>query len=222
MAEAGRASLADRSRAWRVALAAVGGVWAAIILPFPASDWGDWSWLWIEDIYDYPLYARIATAVGDPYIVFGALAGLSFLLIGVALLPDLSGAGWGGRLLAWLVIAGAPITALSYVGAPEQSPLHFMWGWEGLLLLAIGLAGPVAAITARSRWPRWVRVLLGLTLLVVVVGVLTFGYWPHGSLVLLAAEAVAVILGAPRGAGDPHRSAPDAVPSSGRAPRPEG
>jgi len=199
MAEAGAATFADRSRAWRVALAAVGGVWAAVTLPFPASAWGDWSWLWIDDVYDYPVYAQAAAAVGDPYVVFGALAGVSFLLIGLALLPDLDRAGWGGRALAWLVIAGGPVTVVSYLNAPEGAPLHAVWGSEGLLLLAVGLAGPVAAVTAKRPWRPWVRVLLAATLVVVILGVLAFGYWPHGCLVLLAAEAAAVILAAPRG-----------------------
>ena len=37
-----------------------------------------------------------------------------------------------------------------------------------------------------------------MTLVVLALGTLVFGYWPHGSLVLLAVEAIVIIAAAPR------------------------
>lgn len=184
----------DRSRPWRAVLAGLGGAWSLAILPFPATEFGVSLWRWVFHNRAY-FWAR--EAVHDPYIVFGALAALSFLAIGLALLPDLRRAGWGGTVMAWLVIAGAPITALSYLNTPQEAPLHFLWGAEAFVLVAVGLAGILAAVTAGSRWRLWVRIVLGLTLPVLVVGTLATGYWPHGPLVLLGVEAIAVILAAP-------------------------
>ena len=193
-----RVSFADRSRPWRLALAVMGGVWAAVILPLPASAEGDWSWLWITDIYEYPVYRAAREWASDPYIVFGALSAISFLMIGLALFPDLNRAGLGGRIMAWTTLAGAPMVVLSYLTAPATSPLHFLWGDDLFVLLAIGLSGMVAAWTAGRIWKAWVRVLLGATLAVLTLGVLAFGYWPHGSLIFLAVEAAAIIAAAPR------------------------
>jgi hypothetical protein len=102
--------------------------------------------------------------------------------------------------MAWLILAGAPITALSYLNTPKDAPLHFLWGAEGFVLIAVGLAGIVAAVTAGSRWRLWLRVVLGLTLPLLVAGTLATGYWPHGPLVVLGVEAIFVILAAPRAA----------------------
>ena len=192
-----RSTFTDRSRPWRAVLAGLGGLWALAILPFPASEFGVHLWDWA---FHYRVYFSAREAVHDPYIVFGALAALSFLAIGLALLPDLRRAGWGGTVMAWLVLAGAPITALSYLNTPKDAPLHFLWGAEGFVLIAVGLAGIVAAVTAGSRWRLWLRVVLGLTLPLLVAGTLATGYWPHGPLVVLGVEAIVVILAAPRAA----------------------
>jgi hypothetical protein len=189
-----RLSFLDRSRPWRAALAGAGGLWALAILPLPATEFGVPLWTWV---FRYRVYFWAREAVHDPYIVFGALAALSFLAIGLALLPDLRRAGWGGALMAWLVIAGAPVTALSYLNTPTEAPLHFLWGAEAFVLIAVGLAGILAAVTAGWRWPLWVRIVLGLTLPLLVGGTLATGYWPHGSLAVLGTEAIAIILAAP-------------------------
>jgi hypothetical protein len=193
-----RSTFTDRSRLWRAVLAGLGGFWALAILPFPAAEFGVRMWDWA---FHYRVYFWAREAVHDPYIVFGALAALSFMAIGLALLPDLRRAGWGGTVMAWLILAGAPITALSYLNTPKTAPLHFLWGAEGLLLVAVGLAGILAAVTAGSRWRLWVRVVLGVTLPLLVAGTLATGYWPHGPLVVLAVEAIVIILAAPHAAG---------------------
>ena len=154
-----------------------------------------WNW-----VFHYRAYFWAREAVHDPYIVFGALAALSFLAIGLALLPDLRRAGWGGAVMAWLVLVGAPVTALSYLNTPKEAPLHFLWGVEALVLIAVGLAGILAAVTAGSRWRLWVRIVLGLTLPLLDAGTLATGYWPHGPLVVLGVEAIAIILAAPEAA----------------------
>ena len=193
-----RLTFADRSRPWRAVLAGLGGLWALAILPFPATEFGVPVWNWV---FRYRAYFWAREAVHDPYIVFGALAALSFLAIGLALLPDLRRAGWGGAIMVWLVIAGAPITALSYLNTPTEAPLHFLWGAEAFVLIAVGIAGVLAAVTAGSRWRLWVRIVMGLTLPLLVAGTLATGYWPHGPLVVLGVEAIAIILAAPRAAG---------------------
>jgi hypothetical protein len=194
---ASRLTFIDRSRPWRAVLAGLGGLWALAILPFPATEFGVPLWAWV---FRHRAYFWARESVHDPYIVFGALAALSFLAIGLALLPDLRRAGWGGALMAWLVIAGAPVTALSYLSTPTESPLHVLWGTEAFVLIAVGLAGILAAVTAGSRWRLWVRIVLGLTLPLLVAGTLATGYWPHGPLALLGVEAIAIILAAPRAA----------------------
>ena len=176
-------------------LAGLGGLWAAVTLPLTATAWGVTQWVWV---FDYSAYVWARQWASDPYIVFGALACISFLTIGIALLPDLRRARWGGIVMAWLVIAGAPITALSYLNTPEAAPLHFLWGGEFYILVAVSASGVAAAASAGPRWRIGVRSILGLTLLILLVGTLALGYWPHGTLVALAIESIAVIAAAPR------------------------
>jgi hypothetical protein len=175
-------------------LAGLGGLWAAVTLPLVATAFGFTQWVWL---FEYPIYVGARQWAGNPYVVFGAFASISFLVIGLALLPDLRRARWGGLVMAALIIVGAPITVLSYVNSPETAALHFLWGWESLVLLAVGLSGVAAAITAGRRWRVGVRILLGTTLLILIVGTLALGYWPHGSLVFLAVEAIVIIAAAP-------------------------
>ena len=176
-------------------LAGLGGLWAAVTLPLTATAFGSTQWVWV---FDYSAYVWARQWANNPYVVFGALASLSFLTIGIALLPDLRRARWGGIVMAWLVIAGAPITALSYLNTPETAPLHFLWGGEFYILVAVGASGVAAAASAGPRWGIGVRSILGMTLLILLVGTLALGYWPHGSLVALAVESIAVIAAAPR------------------------
>lgn len=174
-----------------------GGLWALFILPLVAAGWG---WRWLDQLARTGLYRTLADWAEDPYILYGCLGALSFLAIGLALLPDMRRAGAGGRLFAWLIITGAVVTTLSYLGTPRESPLHLLWGAEGFWLIFIGVAGITAAVTAGRAWPTWTRVLMGLSLLVLAAGTLGLSYYPHGSLVALAIEAVVLILAAPRGA----------------------
>jgi hypothetical protein len=190
-------SFTDRSRLWRALLAGLGGLWAALTLPLVATAFGSAQWVWV---FDSPVYVEARQWAGNPYVVFGGLVSLSFLTIGIALVPDLRRAGWGGLAMALLIIIGAPITALSYLNSSERAPLHFTWGWEFYVLVAVGLSGIAAAATAGRRWRVGVRVLLGMTLLILVAGTLLLGYWPHGSLVFLAVEAIVIVATAPRDA----------------------
>jgi hypothetical protein len=203
-----RAPRPDRSRRSRAALALLGGAWALLSLPLVAANW---SWPWVATLSRMEPWSSLRAAVDDPYVVFGALAGASFLAIGLALLPDLRRAGWGGIVMLVAVLAGSVVSPLSYLGTPESSPLHWLWGSEGPLLVAIGVAGVLAAITARG-WPLPLRLLLGATLLVLVAGTLALGYYPHGPLVALAIEAAVLILGAGRTALTPQRAERAAVP----------
>lgn len=192
------------TRSARLWLAGLGGAWSLFSTPLVAGDWGA---TWVEALSVSEPWRGLRASVDDPYIVYGALGGLSFLAIGLALLPDLRRAGWGGSLLCWLVLAGAVVTPISYLSTLADAPTHALWGSEGPLLVAVGLAGVLAAITAGCRWPTWTRILLGCSLPVLIVGVLVTGYYPHGPLAALAIEAVAPILGAP-GAGARHRPPP--------------
>ena len=178
-------------------LVGLGGLWAAMTLPLTATAFGFTQWVWV---FDYSVYVEARQWAGNPYVVFGALASVSFLTIGIALLPDLRRARWGGAVMAGLIIVGAPLTALSYLNASERAPLHFVWGWEFLVLVAVGVSGVVAAVSAGRRWAIGVRILLGMTLVILAAGTLALGYWPHGSLVFLAVEAIAIIAAAPRDA----------------------
>jgi len=190
-----RRSVRDRSRLWRALLAGLGGLWAALTLPLVATAFGSAQWVWV---FDYPVYVEARQWARNPYVMFGALVSLSFLSIGIALVPDLRRARWGGLAMSLLIIIGAPITAVSYLNSSERALLHFMWGWEFFVLVAVGLSGIAAAATAGRRWGGGVRVLLGMTLLILVAGTLLLGYWPHGSLVFLALEAIVIIATAPR------------------------
>lgn len=194
-------------------LAGLGGLWAALTLPLTATAFGSLQWVWV---FDYPVYVAARQWASNPYEVFGALAAFAFLAIGLALFPDLRRAGWAGIAMVWLIIVGAPLTAVSYVNASASAPLHVVWGGEFFVLVAIGLSGIGAALTAGPRWRMAVRILLGMTLVVLALGTLVFGYWPHGSLVLLAVEAIVIIAAAPRDAAFTQSSATEReeLPSS--------
>jgi hypothetical protein len=197
------AMLAGRARRVRQLLALAGGAWALLTLPLTAPEW---SWPWVAAVSGLEPFRSLLGAVEAPYIVVGALAGLSFLAIGLALLPDLRRAGWGGTAMAWAILAGAVVSPVSYLSTPEESPLHMLWGSEGPLLVVIGLLGVPAAITARG-WTRGARTLLALTLVVLVAGVFAFAYYPHGCLITLAVEAAVLIAVAPRASAPPRAEA---------------
>lgn len=154
-----------------------------------------WSWPVLDTIGRAEPYRSIATAVGDPYVVFGALGAVSFLTIGLSLLLSLRRAGWGGIALGATVLLGVPVSVLSYLGTDEASPLHGMWGAEIFVLLLIAVAGIPAAVTAASRYPAWVAGLLASTFLVLLAGLGVFQYYPHGCLVMLGIEALVLAAG---------------------------
>ena len=187
---AGRTVPVAPRRRLATGLAVAGAVWALLTLPLVAQGW---SWPAVDALAAAVPYRWVAGWVGDPYVAVGALGGLSFLAVGVALLVGLRPARWSGRLLAWVTFAGAAVTPLSYLGTDEASPLHGWWGAEIWVLAAIAVAGVVAGLTGGRAWPRGVRVLLGLTPVVLVVGMLALGYYPHGCLVAYGA-AVAVVV----------------------------
>ena len=57
-------------------LAGLGGLWAAVTLPLTATAFGSAQWVWV---FDYSVYVEARQWAGNPYVVFGALASLSFL-----------------------------------------------------------------------------------------------------------------------------------------------
>lgn len=192
------------TRGWRIALALTGSLWALFLLPmqmveFAGSGTPDWMARWNTwDGYD-AVRAWVVGGLGtsDLYLVFGAASSLSFLAIGVALLPDLRTIGTTGTALGWLIIGTAPLVVISYVNHAREAPLRALWGSEFFLLVAIGVLAIVAAVAARrvpawTGWPRW---LLGCTLPILAVGLLCLGYWPHGPLVTFGVEAAVLIAG---------------------------
>ena len=170
---------------------AVGGAaWALLTLPLVAVGW---SWPVVDAVARAEPYRSVAARLDDPYVTVGALAGLSFLALGVAVLVGLRPAGWGASALAVATLAGAVVSPVSYLGTPEDSPLHAFWGAEVWVLLAMGVAGVAAALTAGPAWHRWARVLLGCTVVVLGVGMVVLGYYPHGCLVAFGVALVVLV-----------------------------
>jgi len=205
------------SRGWSVVLALVAAAWAFFLLPPQQAEWsGADSPAWLRALDALPVYdglrkALPATGSSDAYLVFGAAASVSFALIWFATGPVLAALGWSGRVLGALILAGAPVTLLSYLNHPADAPLHVFWGAEAFVLLAIGVWGIVVAFAApRGRGiPIWERIVIGGTLAVVVGATVAFTYWPHGSLIGLGLEAAALARFAPRwGAPDARRVTP--------------
>lgn len=154
---------------------------------------------WLFDLDRLPVYdaARdwlVSVGLPDFYIAFGAAASVSFILVWFAAGPPLAGLGWSGRVLSWLILAGAPITVLSYLSTPTTAPTHWLWGAEGPLLVLIGLWAIVVAFAAprRSGVRVWERLLVGFTLPILAGATLLLSYWPHGTLVGLGLEAAAL------------------------------
>ncbi|MFF2276475.1 hypothetical protein [Agromyces sp. NPDC058126] len=187
------------SRPWAVASAFAATAWAFFLLPPQQAVWsGAGSPFWLAALDDSPVYEGlrawlVAAGASDFYLVFGAAASLSFLLIWFATGPAFARFGWSGRVLGWIILAGAPITVLSYANHPVGAPLHWLWGAEGVTLLAIGVWALVVAILAPrdGSVPVWERLLLVVTLPVIVGSTVLLTYWPHGSLVGLGLMAVA-------------------------------
>ena len=176
------------------ALAAI--VWILAILPPQLLEWSGRSGTpaWVLFLYDSLGYASLERALGsvDPYVLFGAGVVPAMLLVWWSLRPALRGLGWSGTALSWGWFALAPVTALSYLSAPEDSPLHVVWGAEGFwLLLLFAWAVLVAIVAPRGQGiPLWLRISVGLTVLFGVLGTLLATYYPHGTMLGIAAQAV--------------------------------
>ena len=97
---AGRDGPVAPRRRLATGLAVAGAVWALVTLPLVAQGW---SWPAVDALAAAAPYRWVAGWVGDPYVVVGALGGLSFLAVGVALLVGLRPARWSGRLLVLVV-----------------------------------------------------------------------------------------------------------------------
>lgn len=193
------------SRPVTVAAASVAALWAFLLLPPQHAVWsGSASPPWIAAIDALPVYDGIrlwltSIGLGDFYLVFGAAASVSFVLIWWATGPVFAALGWSGRVLSWLVLLAAPITLLSYLNHPTDAPLHGLWGAEGLALILIGLWAVVAGVVPRaSAIPVWEQALLASTLPIMFIATLGFGYWPHGTLVGFGLETAVLAAWAPR------------------------
>ncbi|MWB97019.1 hypothetical protein [Agromyces seonyuensis] len=190
------------SRTWSVALALLAGLWSLVLLPLMHLEFsGSGMPGWATDVLDLAPYDALVTATADldGYFLYGSLAAVSFALLWFATGPVLARLGWSGRVLGALLLAGAPVTVLSYVSWPEDAPLHPIWGAEGLLLIVIGAWGfIIAAVAPRERVPLWERLVVGLTLVVAALATVLLGYWPHGTLVGLSVEFAALAAWAPR------------------------
>ncbi|MFE5671792.1 hypothetical protein ACFQ58_09295 [Agromyces sp. NPDC056523] len=190
------------SRVVGVVLALVAAAWAFVLLPPQQAVWsgayGMPGWLFaLNRLSPYDAVRDWLVANGQPdfYLVFGAAASASFLLIWLATGPAFAALGWSGRVLGWLVLAGVPVTLLSYLNHPDGAPLHALWGAEAFVLIAIGLWAVVVAIAAPrgAGVPAWERVLLAGTLPVLVLSTLGLSYYPHGTLVGFGLEAVVLV-----------------------------
>jgi hypothetical protein len=161
----------------------------------------------------------VANGQPDFYLVFGAAASASFVLIWLATGPVLSVLGWSGRVLGWLILTGAPVTVLSYLNHPADAPLRPIWGAEAFVLIAIGLWAVVVAFAAprTSGVPVWERLLLGSTLPVLVIATAALGYYPHGTLVGLGLEAAALAAWGARAAPATPTPTPTPMPTHPRA-----
>jgi hypothetical protein len=186
------------SRPIGVLLALLAAAWSFVLLP-PQQHAFSGAYAmprWQLELNRIPPYeaARdwlVANGQPDFYLVFGAAASASFVLIWLASGPAFATLGWSGRALGWLVLAGAPVTLLSYLNHPDGSPMRALWGAEAFVLMAIGLWAVVVAFAAprSAAVPAWERILLACTMPVLVIATLGFAYYPHGSLVGLGLEA---------------------------------
>ncbi|MGW9166430.1 hypothetical protein [Agromyces sp. NPDC055658] len=186
------------SRPWCVVAALAAAAWAFFLLPPQQAVWsGADSPDWLAALDDSAVYDALRSALasmgwGDFYLVFGAASALSFVLVWLATGPTFAALGWTGRVLGWLVLATAPITALSYANHPLDAPWHAIWGAELFALLAIGVWAIVVALANGRGAPLWERLLLAATLPIIVGSTVLLTYWPHGSLVGLGLVAAAL------------------------------
>jgi hypothetical protein len=196
---------AHPSRPWAVAIALLAAAWAFFLLPPQQAAWsGADSPAWLAALDSQPVYDGIrlwlaSMGLHDAYLVFGAAASVSFLLLWFATGPTLLALGWAGRVLSLLLLISTAVTLLSYLNHPTDAPLHLFWGAEAVALLAICLWAMFLALAApRGVAPVWERLVLAATLPIVVGATILFTYWPHGSLIGLGVEAAVLAAWAPR------------------------
>ncbi|MDQ2697574.1 MAG: hypothetical protein M3Y46_02140 [Actinomycetota bacterium] len=192
-------------RAWSIVSTVAAGLWALFLLPPQVAVWsGDGAPGWLLRLDALPVYDALrgglhGVGLTDDYLVFGAAATLSFVLLWWGTGPALARLGWRGRLFGVLILATGLVSLLSYLNHPVDAPLHELWGAEAFGLMLIGVAGVIAAFAPRRlELPMWERILLGLTLLIEVAATLVLTYYPHGTLVGLAVLGTALAAYAPR------------------------
>lgn len=177
---------------FRVAAAVGGALWSAFLIPPQLEVWAGRAASpgWIQPFQDLAVYDGLRDAVRsagshDFYMVFGAASALSVVAYWFAVTPVLRGLGWSGRAFGWLLLLTALTIVVSYANHHTGAPLRLLWGAELLALLVLGIWGFVVAAATRHAdgGSTAIRVAFGLTLPVLVVGLLVFGYWPHGCLV---------------------------------------
>lgn len=182
------------SRRWSVFSAALAGVWALFLLPPQLVEWGD-APAWAERLNDSSFYRGVGSlretiGLHDAYLASGSAIALAVLLLWWANGPVMRWLGWSGRVFNAVLLTLAPVTVLSYASYKETSPIHFLWGAEAFVLIALAVAGiVVAAVTRAPRVRPWVRILMGATVLVEVVFTVVFTYYPHGTLIGLAVQS---------------------------------
>jgi hypothetical protein len=190
------------SRPWSIAFAGLAGLWALFLLPPQLMAWYDAPPLAVAldgtALYRGVHQALAAIGLRDDYMVFGAAISLSFALLWLATGPVLTWLGWTGRVFSVILLLLAPLTLLSYLNHPETAPLHLLWGGEAFGLIALGVAGVLAAFSRAPGVRAWERGLLAATLPVAAGSTVLFSYWPHGSVVGLAAQACVLAAFAPR------------------------
>ena len=139
--------------AWAVATALLAAAWA-FFLCHPAGGWsGADSPPWLAALDSQPVYDGIrlwlaSMGLHDQYLVFGAAATASFLLLWFATGPTFVALGWSGRVLGWLLLISAVVTFLSYLNHSTDAPLRVLWGAEALALPAICLWAMIVGLVA--------------------------------------------------------------------------
>lgn len=186
-------------------LAAIASLWALFLLPQQTVVWsGSAAPEWAIALTRTPFYTGIRTALAeagllDLYLMFGAAAGVSYVLLWLAMGPTLARVGWSGRVYGALLLVLAVVIVLSYLNHGQGAPLRFLWGWEGPLLIVLGICGIVAAFApGAKRLPLWEAIILGLTLPIIALATFVSSYYPHGPAVALGLVAIAFALWAPR------------------------
>lgn len=193
------------SRAGCAVLAAIASLWALFLLPQQAVVWsGSAAPEWAIAIARTPFYTSIRTALAeagllDLYLIFGAAVGVSYVLLWLAMGPTLARVGWSGRVYGALLLVLAVVIVLSYLNHGQDAPLRFLWGWEGPVLILLGIWGILAAFAPGARrLPLWEALTLGLTLPIIALATLVSTYYPHGPAIALGLVAIAFAVWAPR------------------------